>query len=100
MKHTGYINISRGVECWRKCDYAIFASEEEAKANAFPATVATIKIEWEEKGPQESWINIYRGESGLFEGGALFATKQGAKDAIADKKNYITTTKIKWEENK
>lgn len=47
-KHKGWVNIYRDLKINELYCRYIFPSEEEAKRNATPDTIATIKIEWEE----------------------------------------------------
>ena len=45
------------------------------------------------------WVNVYRTEDGDYSyGGEVYDTEQKAKESISNDENYITTTKIEWEE--
>ena len=47
---------------------------------------------------KEMWINIYEGTTGPAPGGYLYDTEEEAKDAVNGDENYVTTTKVCWEE--
>ena len=47
---------------------------------------------------KEMWINIYGGTTRLVPGGYLYDTVKKAKDAAEGAVNYVTTTKVCWEE--
>ena len=47
---------------------------------------------------KEGWINIYRGTICLVTGGCLYDSEEEAKDAVKGDENYVTTTKVCWEE--
>ena len=47
---------------------------------------------------KEMWINIYKGTTGPAPGAGLYDTEEEAKDATNGDENYVTTTKVCWEE--
>ena len=49
---------------------------------------------------KEGWVNIYRDRGGSYSGHFIFESEERAKEVITEKqrKYYITTTKIEWEE--
>ena len=47
---------------------------------------------------KERWMNIYERATSYISGSYLYDTEEEAKDAVKGAENYVTTTKIYWEE--
>lgn len=55
-------------------------------------------LEIDNSEKNEMWMNIYKVATNLIPGGYLYDTKKEAKAAVKGDKNYVTTTKVCWEE--
>lgn len=55
-------------------------------------------LEIDNSEKKEMWINIYEGTTGPAPGGYLYDTEEEAKDAVNGDENYVTTTKVCWDE--
>ena len=48
---------------------------------------------------KEGWVNVYKiADTDQLEASCIFSTKEEAEFYSVDNPNYVTTTKIKWDE--
>lgn len=52
----------------------------------------------EDKCKHEGWMNLYKKDFGLVQGGEVYNSEEAAKKIAAGDEDYITTIKVEWEE--